>query len=212
MGFLLDIVSRDSTIIVTLITYRPLVKLALQERARLSTIPEGNFRILGVSDTEPPKGIKGLIVASSEFNAAGPPAYQVVASRGTVQCVVTGTVYDYKDIPSPSVAFCDCLTPEMGRTFKSVTPKIKLIGFWTSTASWFTRWCGPKQLGGLGSWEADAKALTDLPLVEAVKKVECGFEGVRWPNPEGVEMFDHELFAQDISHGEIWKLYFDGIK
>lgn len=173
----------------------------IRQKANVPASVAKRIRVIGISDREFEDGTDRSFggPAVEEMNKLVPEAYRTMMSGGILKCAARGTTYDYSNIPPPTLAISDVLTPFVGGAIKKIAPEIKLLVLWSTTASFVHRSAGPREEGGLGSWEADAKQLlTDNPsmsLDEAAISVVLP-KGQKLPNPEGVDLYDYELGPQ----------------
>ncbi|KAG9049175.1 hypothetical protein FS837_010994 [Tulasnella sp. UAMH 9824] len=135
-----------------------------------------------------------------------PEAYKELVSRRTLTCSVSGTSFDYSDIPLPTVVLSDMVTPFAGQAIKAFTPEVKLIVSWMSTSSYFVQRFGPDELSGFGSLEDRARKLlqgdADIgKLMKVAASIETDFKSRPLVNPEILEIFDYEIYPQDLDNG-----------
>ncbi|KAG8905658.1 hypothetical protein FRC00_013124 [Tulasnella sp. 408] len=146
-----------------------------------------------------------------------PEAYKELVSRRKLTCSVTGTSFDYSDIPLPTAVLSDMVTPFAGQAIKAFTPEVKFIVSWMSTSSYFVQRFGPDELGGFGSLENRARMVlqgdADIgKLMEVAVSMETDFKGQPLVNPENLEMFDYEIYPQDIDNGSHLLAYLNAAK
>lgn len=146
-----------------------------------------------------------------------PEAYKELVSRRALNCSVTGTSFDYSDIPLPTVVLSDMVTPFAGQAIKAFTPEVKLIVSWMSTSSYFVQRFGPDELGGFGSLEDRARMVlqgdSDIgKFMRVAASIETEFKGRPLVNPENLEMFDYEIYPQDIDNGSHLLAYLNAAK
>lgn len=141
-----------------------------------------------------------------------PAAYKELINRRILTCSVTGTRFDYAAIPPPTIVLNDMVTAFAGRAIKSFNPQVKLVVSWMSTSSYFIQRFGPDELGGFRSLEARARAMLNgdeerPKLLEVAARLEQDFKGHALVNPENLEIFDYEIYPQDVDNGRFLEPY-----
>ncbi|KAG8955360.1 hypothetical protein FRC04_008711 [Tulasnella sp. 424] len=177
------------------------------ERANIQIDDSSRLRLIGIvksagADAQPLEEYRA-------FGEAFSHAYDTILNGGSLVCCESDQAYTFESLPRPSLVIGAMFIPNLAHTVKTLSQDVKFLVFVPSTASGFLRPFGPKALGGLGSWEKDTAeeiAADRFPglTTEAVARVlEYQFSGVPIPSPDGVPMYDYELYPQDVAPASI---------
>ncbi|KAG8944273.1 hypothetical protein FRC04_002069 [Tulasnella sp. 424] len=220
-GFISKLVDSHTDVIVTVFVYKSYFKKLEDEvvRSILSDAVRTRVRLIGVSELDAGGGLASFIASSEETAKCVPPAYAAVAAGGLVTCTSTGKVFDYSDIPPPRVALSDIMTPFAGQAFKAITPNVKLMVFWPVTPGYFSRFYGPKDIGGLAEWEEEAKSAMAVAeegnegrsFAEIAQEVERRCPKGLYRSPDGWEAYDYELYPQEMPPGDMSPVFMASI-
>lgn len=213
LGLLRRIVQNRPDVVITLFVYAPHVNSTRREVEHL--LPESyGVRLVGVGpyngDTD--RGFMAMAEAFTVLQEIIPEAYKELVSRKRLTCSVTETLFDYSDIPLPTVVLSDMVTPFAGQAIQAISPEVKLIVSWMSTSAYFVQRFGPDALGGFGSLEERARAVLQgdvetEKIMEVAASIEADFKGHPLVNPENLEMFDYEIYPQDVDNGSFLSTY-----
>ncbi|KAG8920316.1 hypothetical protein FRC00_010205 [Tulasnella sp. 408] len=177
------------------------------KRANLPLDETSQLRLIGIAksagaDAQPLEEYRSFADALSQ-------AYDTIINGGNLTCCDTDQVYTFDSLPRPSLVIGAMFIPNFAQTVKTLSKDVKFLVFVPSTASGFVRPFGPKELGGLGSWETDTKEGIDSgqfpghTVEAAARRLEYRFPGYLIPSPDGVPMYDYELYPQDVAPASI---------
>lgn len=177
------------------------------KRANLQLDESSRLRLIGIvksagADAQPLEEYRS-------FGDALSRAYKTIINGGNITCCNTDQAYAFDSLPRPSLVIGAMFIPNFAQTVKTLSEDVKFLVFVPSTASGFVRPFGPKELGGLGSWKTDTTNAIDSgqypdhTVEEAARRLEYRFTGNLFPSPDGVLMYDYELYPQDVAPASI---------
>lgn len=208
--FVIHLIQQYSTLSFTILAWKDSLSDFRKgaERFNLTLDDTPRIRLIGIAESS-----NGNAQPREEYRAFGDAfaqAYKNVVDGGSLVCCETKKQLQFDSLPRPSLVIGAMFIPGLARTVKELSASTKFLVFVPSTASGFLRPCGPTELGGLGSWEQDTKAklasepASELNTTEAVARaLEYQFTGAPIPSPDGVSMFDYELYPQDVAPSSI---------
>ncbi|KIO31897.1 glycosyltransferase family 1 protein [Tulasnella calospora MUT 4182] len=184
------------------------------KRANLQLDDSLQLRLIGIvksagADAQP-------LEEYHSFAEALKQAYRTILDGGSLICCDSDQAYAFDSLPRPSLVIGAMFIPDFAQTVKDLSKDVKdpskdvkFLVFVPSTASGFIRPFGPKELGGLGSWEDDTnKGIESGDLQRrtpeaAARVLEYRFSGSSFPSPDEVPMYDYELYPQDVAPASI---------
>ncbi|KAG8907629.1 hypothetical protein FRC01_007614 [Tulasnella sp. 417] len=177
------------------------------KRADLQLDDNSQLRLIGIvksagDDAQP-------LDEYRSFGDALSRAYDTIFDGGSLECCDSGRAFTFDSLPRPSLVIGAMFIPNFAQNVKAKSPDVKFLVFVPSTASGFIRPFGPRELGGLGSWENETNEeiasgrLQDLTPEAAARVLEYRFSRIPIPSPDGVPMYDYELYPQDVAPASI---------
>lgn len=205
LSFIANVIEQESSVSFTIFAHMIFVGFVTGELSRSLELPHPRIRIIGVCSHPPAGGftLEALQQIYADLGASAPQAYEVLINQGKLTCSASGVEYDFKDIPIPSLVVSDMFTPLVGQKIKELTPNVRLLHHWASSASAFLRHYAPSGLGGLGAWETETNEAMKLPqnadksFEQVADLVHVTHRADIQANPEGVQMFNYEMHPQD---------------
>lgn len=210
LGLISRLLRNNPQLTFTVIVYAPYVPFMKKELAAIlgdNAAVVKQARFVGVGPlAEADFGFVSLFSAYASLPELVPAAYKTIVEEHSVTCAATGQVYDFTDLPPPSVILSDTCTPFAAQAVKAITPGVKVVVSWMATTNFFIYRLGPDSLGGFGSLEEKARVVMDeerfqgKTVHEVAAALETSFTGKPQPNAEGIEMYDYEMFPQDLDN------------
>ncbi|KAG8921227.1 hypothetical protein FRC03_000375 [Tulasnella sp. 419] len=147
------------------------------------------------------QGFEAVIRAPQEIADAVTNVYPRIIAGGEVGCLTTQDTFNFQGVPPPTLVIDDLFNAPAGYVVKKITPNVKMVQWFVSSATHFIRRNGPARIGGQASWEEDVKAIVaadpSKDFMEVAASLYLSRKGDVVKIPGLPELYDYELDPQD---------------